>query len=70
VLFDFRILVLEYEILVPYCTEHQDHDLNAVFFQPLGARSLPGVFVPSSQTPKLQWSTKNATGLTVPFIAT
>ena len=60
VVFEFRILVLEYEILVPHCTEHEYHDLlNAVFFQPLSARSVPGVFVPSSQTLKLQWNTKS-----------
>jgi hypothetical protein len=58
VVFKFRILVVEYEILVPRCTEHQDHDLNAVVFQS-GARNLPGVFVPSSQTLKLQWNTKS-----------
>ena len=59
VIFKFRILVLEYEILVPH-TEHQDHDLlNAVFFSRLGARSLPGLFVPSSQTLRLHWNTKS-----------
>ena len=52
--FEFRILVLECEIVVPTLLSiNITNLLMHCFFQPFGARVVRGVFVPSSRNTKI-----------------